>query len=433
MVKGNEQASEILRRRYYKTKRRYVVFAGSVLIQFIGVAMPSAMLGIVYVDMTREFRAEASQAALMLSLFRGIAFGGGVLGEMVIRRVGDFPCMIGGALGGSLTLLASAFAPNMVTIVVLIGVGTGCGCVLPTLLSYVYISRAFPPKTAPKYLTTMTLGAGIGFMVTPYITEVLLSHFGWRGTLMMASGMFLQLVLIGMVIQVNLPPPSELQKSRDFKWTDVVEILKNRSYLTYITTMLLFGLFGAVEIWFLPDFLVSNNYKIQDAALVLTLSGFANVSGRLIAGIFESCFSRTKILYHWTYIFMTQALGHAVFPTFVEFYPVLCGSSLIYGVSFGLIVSQSVPVVVQALPQRLNSIGIAMEFTVYGLSTVLGGFVCGVIRDVTGGFEGVFYVASFATIFCSCLCITLFIADKTCTRKTFRKDHINKISVISHL
>lgn len=115
---------------------------------------------------------------------------------------------------------------------------------LPTLLSYVYISRAFPPKTAPKYLTTMTLGAGIGFMVTPYITEVLLSHFGWRGTLMMASGMFLQLVLIGFVIQVNLPPPSELQKSRDFKWTDVVEILKNRSYLTYITTMLFFGLFG---------------------------------------------------------------------------------------------------------------------------------------------------------------------------------------------
>lgn len=120
----------------------------------------------------------------------------------------------------------------------------GCGCVLPTLLSYVYISRAFPPKTAPKYLTTMTLGAGIGFMVTPYITEVLLSHFGWRGTLMMASGIFLQLVLIGSVIQVNLPPPSELQKSRDFKWTDVVEILKNRSYLTYITNMLFFGLFG---------------------------------------------------------------------------------------------------------------------------------------------------------------------------------------------
>lgn len=66
------------RKRYYKTKRRYIVFVGSVLIQFIGIAMPSAMLGIVYVDMTREFRAEASQAALMLSLFRGIAFGGGL-------------------------------------------------------------------------------------------------------------------------------------------------------------------------------------------------------------------------------------------------------------------------------------------------------------------------------------------------------------------
>lgn len=119
---------------------------------------------------------------------------------------------------------------------------------LPTLLSYVYISRAFPPKTAPKYLTTMTMGAGIGFMTTPYITEVLLSHFGWRGTLMMASGIFLHLVLIGIVIQVNLPPPSELelQKSRDFKWTDAVEILKNRSYLTYVTNMILFGSFGNI-------------------------------------------------------------------------------------------------------------------------------------------------------------------------------------------
>lgn len=431
MVK--EQTSEILRKRYSRTPRRFVVFVGSILIQFIGIAMPSAMLGIVYVDMTREFRAEASQAALMLSLFRGIAFGGGVLGEVVIRRVGELPCMMGGALGGSLTLLASAFAPNMTTIVVLIGLGTGCACVLPTLLSYIYISRAFPPNTAPKYLTTMTMGSGIGFVATPYITEILLSHFGWRGTLMMASGIFLHLVLIGIVIQVNLPPPSELQKSRDFKWPDAVKILRNRSYLTYVSNMLMFGLFGAVEIWFLPDFLVSNNYTIQDAALVLTLSGFANLIGRLMAGIFESCFSRTKILYHWTYISMTLALSHAIFPTFVQFYPVLCGSSLIYGVCFGLIVSQSVPVVVQVLPQRLTSIGIAMEFTVYGLSTVLGGYVCGMIRDVTGGFEGVFYVASIAAVVCSCACILLFIVDKTCMRKTFKEDHVNSISVISHL
>ena len=67
------------RKCYYQTKRRYVVFVGCVLIQFIGIALPSTMLGIVYVDITREFRTDASQAALMLSLFRGIAFGGGTI------------------------------------------------------------------------------------------------------------------------------------------------------------------------------------------------------------------------------------------------------------------------------------------------------------------------------------------------------------------
>lgn len=48
----------VFRRRYYKIKWCYVVFVGFVLIQFIGVVMLFVMLGIVYVDMIREFWVE---------------------------------------------------------------------------------------------------------------------------------------------------------------------------------------------------------------------------------------------------------------------------------------------------------------------------------------------------------------------------------------
>ena len=68
------------RERYDKSNRRYVVFVGSMLIHFIALAIPSAMLGIVYVDVIREFDADASWAALMQSLYRGIVCGGGKRG-----------------------------------------------------------------------------------------------------------------------------------------------------------------------------------------------------------------------------------------------------------------------------------------------------------------------------------------------------------------
>lgn len=47
--------------------------------QFLVNGMLSAVLGIVYVDIMEEFDSSASQVSLMLSLYRGITFGGSKL------------------------------------------------------------------------------------------------------------------------------------------------------------------------------------------------------------------------------------------------------------------------------------------------------------------------------------------------------------------
>ncbi|XP_062597379.1 monocarboxylate transporter 13-like isoform X2 [Saccostrea cucullata] len=357
----------------------------------------------------------------------------GVIGEMVIRRVGEFPCIIAATLLGSACILSSAFAQSMTTVVLLIGIGAGCACVFPVLLSYVYISRAFTRQSVSKFLTIMTVGAGLGLLTTPYMTEFFLSQFGWRGTFMMTSGLFLHLLLIGIVIQFNLPPLDGPSKAKEFNWADQIAIFKNRTYSTYLFVMILFGIYGYVVPWFLPDFVVSNNYTKQDAALLLTISGVSSLLGRILAGTLDPFFGRTKIIYHWGYIFAVIAVSFAIFPFFVETYTVLCGGTLIYGICLGLIVSQSVPVVVQSLPLNLSSIGMATEFTAYGLCTVLGGYICGLIRDVTGGYEAVFYMSCLSAIFCCFVCLLLLFVDKTCKRKTPNNVHINTISIISHL
>lgn len=61
---------------YDRSYKPYVVFVCSTLIIFI-IIMPSSLLGIIYVEIMREFQSSASEAALMQSLFRGISFGGG--------------------------------------------------------------------------------------------------------------------------------------------------------------------------------------------------------------------------------------------------------------------------------------------------------------------------------------------------------------------
>ena len=98
-----ERCFFFFRKRYYQTKRRYVVFVGCVLIQFIGIALPSTMLGIVYVDITREFRTDASQAALMLSLFRGISFGGGTFNSESVRTAAELSLYKSPFLKGNFT------------------------------------------------------------------------------------------------------------------------------------------------------------------------------------------------------------------------------------------------------------------------------------------------------------------------------------------
>ncbi|XP_061197579.1 monocarboxylate transporter 13-like [Saccostrea echinata] len=393
--------------------------------------MPSSMLGIMYVDIMREFRAEASETALMLSLYRGLSFGGCMVGNLIMRYVGEFPCMMVGSFIGSVSFIVAVFAQNVTTVVLLVGVGAGCGFMFPLLLAYSNIGRAFSGKAATQFLTLTAIGGGIGLIITPYITEFLLREYEWRGTCLISGGLFLNLLVIGVLVQLNLPDSPE--NSKVFNWEDQKAIFKSRAYSLMLFSMVLFGLFGFIEPWFLPDFLVSNGYNQKDAAFLMTVIGTCNLIGRILAGVLEPLLSRTKLMYHWIYIFTLMGLSHAIFPYFIHVNPALILASVIYGITFGMVVSQSAPVILQSLSSDLYPTGLATELTIYGGCTVLGGYVGGLIRDVTGGYTGVFYIASLSAIVVAFSCGILLSVEKLYKRKTKPCVHIPSISTITHL
>lgn len=121
---------------------------------------------------------------------------------------------------------------------------------IPLLLAYSNIGRAFTGKPASKFLTLTAVGGGVGLIVTPYITEFLLREYGWRGTFLIFGGIFLHLLLIGVVVQLNLPPSENLKKSTVFQWREQIAIFKCRAYSVFAFDMILFGMFGKIFVVF---------------------------------------------------------------------------------------------------------------------------------------------------------------------------------------
>lgn len=186
--------------------------------------------------------------------------------------------MMVGSIVGCLCFGAAAFAENLITVVLLIGVGAGrtpplpitinnllfgsspivntiksvffilnigSAFVFPLLLSFTNIGHAFPASTASKFMSFITMGGGLAMIVTPYITNLLIGHFGWRGAFLMFSGFFFHLVPLGVAVKLNFPPADEKRdESKKFQCSDQTAVFKYGGFVVISMQMVLYGMFG---------------------------------------------------------------------------------------------------------------------------------------------------------------------------------------------
>lgn len=117
----------------------------------------------------------------------------------------------------------------------------------PMLLSYSNIGQAFQGE-ASKFLTLNAVGAGVGLIVTPNVTELILQEYWWRGCFLLSGGLFLHLLVIGIVAEINLPEPQELKASKSFNLKDQLLIFRSRTYCIFVFNVILFGMFGKIHI-----------------------------------------------------------------------------------------------------------------------------------------------------------------------------------------
>ncbi|XP_031850076.1 monocarboxylate transporter 5 isoform X1 [Nomia melanderi] len=173
----------------------YAVVLASFLIHVITDGMTYSF-GVFYLEFLYYFEEGKGATAWIASILVGVTLCSGPISGSFVNKFGCRAVTIAGSILASACLLASMWARNIITLYFTIGIGTGFGFGLIYLPAIVSVSCYFE-----KYRSLATgiavCGSGLGTLIFAPCLEYLIAIYGWRGTIMLCSGIVLNCVILG--------------------------------------------------------------------------------------------------------------------------------------------------------------------------------------------------------------------------------------------
>ncbi|XP_076237454.1 monocarboxylate transporter 5-like isoform X2 [Calliopsis andreniformis] len=176
--------------------------------------------GVIYLELLYYFEGGKGATAWIASILVGVTLCSGPISGWFVNKYGCRTVTIAGSILASACLLASMWAQHIVTLYFTIGLGTGLGFGLIYLPAIVSVTCYFE-----KYRSLATgiavCGSGLGTLVFAPCLEYLITAYGWRGTIMICSGIVLNCIVLGALFrpletskqQKKCSPENSLEKS----------------------------------------------------------------------------------------------------------------------------------------------------------------------------------------------------------------------------
>lgn len=198
----------------------WVIVAASFFVHCIadGVTMSFGVLFTEFLDYFKESKAFTSWVG---SLFMAIPLLAGPLASVLTDHFGCRKVTIIGAVIASIGFLLSAFADSILVLLVTLGLITGLGLAVCYVAAIVIVAFYFEKK---RSLATgiAVAGSGIGtFLFAPFIQH-LIENWGWRGSLIILAGIFLNMCVCGTLM-------------RDLEWTKHKSSEKRNGHSSHTT------------------------------------------------------------------------------------------------------------------------------------------------------------------------------------------------------
>ena len=394
--------------------RKLVVLAACMLLHFIAGGIAVA-LGVIYVDLIREFEAPSSQTTLVQSVFMGAVIASGVLVTGVLQQYGTGVPGIIASFIAALAFFASSFAPNVPTLIALIGVIGGITMGVNFLSAFVTISWVFREnrKTA---LGLLTMGWAFGQITFPYISQYLLEAYGWNGSFIVMSGIILNCVPCGLLLYKSRKYFLIIKPSGTNLPDTVKDCLQDYLFILFLFASFFFSNMMPVEMWYIADVTVVRGYDRSIGAILLSFLGIFGFIGRIIGALLLKTFKKVEALVHAFYSILLVGVGHFLVGYFQELWGIVLGvvvRGLAAGLSIAVLPGSQIELRgIETYPQTVaicNMIG--------GVASIVGGLVGGVTVDLTGGYEFIFTLAAVVFWVCGMLMIIVWLLIKRRKRK----------------
>ena len=337
-------------------------------------------------------RGQTSFAYLVANLMAGTC---GIFTGLLVDRISARPVVTGGAVLMGVSFLLLAQLRSLAGLYLYYGLflgGFSVSAFLTPLLTL--IGFWFQRNRGLAISLTMT-GQGFGAAAVPYLSRSLIEHVGWRGAYLALAGLAWGLLV---PLSLLLRDPPGLAAARAMSRADA-EPGAGRAAVSprLLVTLLSVAILGCCVCMAMPfvhvvPLAIGIGIPGQAAASILSVLMISAVVGRVLLGRLSDRIGGLRVL------LLSSGLQTVsiVWFTQVPSLPLLYGLAAVFGFGFGGLLPCYPVVVRELIPAHLagRSVGMVM-FSGY-IAMGLGGYLGGVLFDLTGDYRLAFGVGALA-------------------------------------
>ncbi|XP_006815785.1 monocarboxylate transporter 12-like [Saccoglossus kowalevskii] len=458
----------------------WLVVAGT----FIVYALSSGSImsfGVIYVALLDAFGESRAKTALVGTLtYMVMALVNPYTGALS-DRFGHRPVVVCGGVIASVSLMLSSFSTSLTQMYITFGVMTGLGYGCAHLVSLHIVSKYFTTKL-PTATGIALSGSGFGIFLFSMVTQKLLDIYGWRGTLMVLSGMALNICVAGMLFRPLIVRNTEedvamLTEKRQEDRTEVEQ--RNFTTITPISLSVWTTKFASIrrtasQIYYFFDevycfsllklfqmyllqlsvflswvaIMIMKGHVVKrarefgigafPAASLVAVMGISQTIGRPLAGIIANQKGVNRLLFYQSS--MALSGGCMIASIYADSYPGQFVLVIFNDIFNGFTTTLMSVLCIQYFGVEKFKYTYSLSHTSIGLAMLVGPALGGAIRDSTGAYVWTFYLGGFCFLFAAFIMCFMPIAgrcqalntDNDAMRTTTSVDHKPTLVIVEN-
>ncbi|XP_072397348.1 monocarboxylate transporter 12-like isoform X1 [Diabrotica undecimpunctata] len=160
----------------------------------------SFSFGLLYVEFLNAFDASKSATSWIGSLFLAMPLLAGPIGSAMVDRYGCISMTVLGSLISTSGFILSMFVNSLTMLYITFGIIGGIGRALTFVTAVVSIAFWFEKKRTIA-LGLAASGTGVGTIAFAPLTSLFITEYGWRGTVLLLGGAFLNMCVCGVMMR----------------------------------------------------------------------------------------------------------------------------------------------------------------------------------------------------------------------------------------